>query len=214
MLARPTAFPIRLALIALAVLLIASSAFVGFVGSHDGFDWELASIFGTALGTTLLALATGWVAYSTRAEVRATQQLAKVARDDQVARDRPVVLVEWCHHEPGLGGGWLRFQLVNVGLGPALRLQVGAEYVPDARDEGGGEPKVERVTISALSPNERTVDAQLSVTYPAPNWGSLMDRRFRVTGTYEDRAGRGDYEIEQPIESEQRTTWRQGPPGA
>jgi hypothetical protein len=32
------------------------SALVGFLGSEEGFDWELAAVFGTALGTTLLAM--------------------------------------------------------------------------------------------------------------------------------------------------------------
>jgi hypothetical protein len=37
-----------------------------------------------------------------------------------------------------------------------------------------------------------------------------MNRQFRITGTYEDRAGRGDYEIEQPlIELTQLTFYRQ-----
>ena len=51
--------------------------------------WPI-SIFGTALGTTLLAGATGWLAWSTRSEVRATQQLAELTRRQQAASDRPV----------------------------------------------------------------------------------------------------------------------------
>jgi hypothetical protein len=67
---------------ALAAAVVALSAIVGFVGApHDErFSWELASIFGTALGTTLLAAATGWLAWSTRSEVRATQDLAELTR--------------------------------------------------------------------------------------------------------------------------------------
>jgi hypothetical protein len=93
-------------------LVVAFSVLVGFVGSHEtSFDWELASIFGTALGTTLLALATAWLAYSTRSEVRATQELAQLTREDQAARDRPVVMVELWNHEPGKVGGRLTVQL-------------------------------------------------------------------------------------------------------
>jgi hypothetical protein len=53
----------RLLLITAVVLVavFAASTIVGFVGApaHEQFGWEVASIFGTALGTTLLALATG-----------------------------------------------------------------------------------------------------------------------------------------------------------
>ena len=47
------------------------SILVGYVGPKPGFQWDLASIFGTALGTTLLAAATGALAYSTWTDMRA-----------------------------------------------------------------------------------------------------------------------------------------------
>ena len=64
-------------MLGLVGLTVAAFLLVGDLASrHEEFNWELASIFGTAVGTTLLALATGWLAYSTRSEVRATQKLA------------------------------------------------------------------------------------------------------------------------------------------
>jgi hypothetical protein len=63
----------------LAVVLaavIGLSALVGCVVTDDGFDWSLASVFGTALGTTLLALATFWLGFNTDQDVRASQDLA------------------------------------------------------------------------------------------------------------------------------------------
>ncbi len=55
---RPARVVAALAL-TLAVV-VGASTYVGFVGSHEeDFGWELAAIFGTALGTTLLAVATG-----------------------------------------------------------------------------------------------------------------------------------------------------------
>jgi hypothetical protein len=186
-------------------LVVASCVIVGYVGSpEERFDWELASIFGTAVGTTLLALATGWLAYSTRKEVRATQELAELTREDQVARDRPVVMVEGWNHEPGKVGGRLTVRLLNVGLGPAMRVRLSAEYVGDST---GQAPTIQEVIITAIPANEHAT-AELSMTYPAPDWGTLMTRQFRVTGTYEDRAGRAEYPLEQPIvELTQRTTW-------
>jgi hypothetical protein len=56
-------------LLALAAV-VGLSVLVGYVGAprHERFDWTLASVFGTALGTTLLALATGGLAWSTRSK--------------------------------------------------------------------------------------------------------------------------------------------------
>jgi hypothetical protein len=58
------------------------SVLVGFVGSEQGFGWELAAVFGTALGTTLLAVTTGLLALLTWRDVSAAQELAQLARDE------------------------------------------------------------------------------------------------------------------------------------
>jgi hypothetical protein len=159
----------RFSIALVALLVVALSVLVGFVGSpHSRFDWELAKLFGTALGTTLLALATGWLAYSTRSEVRATQELAALTREDQAARDRPVVMVELWNHDPGKVGGVLKIQLINVGLGPALRVRLGAMYV--GVDDGLPKPKIQEVTVTAIPPNDRA-EVELSVTYPCAGLG-------------------------------------------
>ena len=78
--------------VALAIV-FALSLVVGYFGSPDtSFDWELASVFGTAAGTTLLALATFLLALLTRTEVAATQRLAE-------AGERPFVMFQAV-------GGW------------------------------------------------------------------------------------------------------------
>jgi hypothetical protein len=58
------------------------SVVVGFVGSEHGFGWELAAVFGTALGTTLLAISTGLLALLTARDVSAAQELAQLTRDE------------------------------------------------------------------------------------------------------------------------------------
>ena len=72
---RPRAILVALALLGVVVGI---SAFVGFAAHGSGFDWDVASVFGTAVGTTLLALATGGLAYSTWQDVRASQRIAEV----------------------------------------------------------------------------------------------------------------------------------------
>jgi hypothetical protein len=79
------------AAIGLAIV-VGLSIVVGYAGPEPGFQWQLASLFGTALGTTLLAGATGALAYLTWNEVGATWELAKLTKHDQDERERPVVL--------------------------------------------------------------------------------------------------------------------------
>jgi hypothetical protein len=121
--------------VALGVVL-GLSVLVGFVGPKRGFQWELASIFGTALGTTLLAAATGALAYSTWSDVRATWRLAELTKRDQDERERPIVIQQRAVWRGGgeMGGrqeGPLEVSLRNVGLGPALRVEVTAAYVDE-----------------------------------------------------------------------------------
>jgi hypothetical protein len=77
------------------ILVIVGAAFflVGkFAARGEGFDWELASIFGTAVGTVLLAAATGFLAWVTRGEVVASRQELELSRSAFQASTRPILL--------------------------------------------------------------------------------------------------------------------------
>jgi hypothetical protein len=180
---RPVLVIAALALVAVVAL----SALVGFVGSpHTRFGWELASIFGTALGTTLLAAATGWLAWSTRSEVRATQRLAELTREQYAASERPVVLQRNASWNGTPENGYLAIDLLNVGLGPALRVRVSASYVghPD------WQPTIEpaSATIPAIEPNA-SPRIELPVRFPEPHKPEgVRGDGFRVVGTYLDRS--------------------------
>jgi hypothetical protein len=68
--ARPETYSDRDVLIGVVVagvFVFVISGLVGHFGAPSGSRWELTSILGTALGTTLLAGATGFLAYSTGA---------------------------------------------------------------------------------------------------------------------------------------------------
>ena len=80
------------AFVATALAILALSVIVGFAASDEGFGWEVASIFGTAVGTTLLALVTGLLAIGTWKDVRASQAMVELTRDEQYERIRPVVI--------------------------------------------------------------------------------------------------------------------------
>jgi hypothetical protein len=79
----------------IALVLVAAAAFylVGrFASRMAGFDWELASIFGTAVGTVLLALATGLLALLTRSEVIASRQELVLSRTALQGSTRPILV--------------------------------------------------------------------------------------------------------------------------
>jgi hypothetical protein len=73
-------------------IVVGLSILVGYLGPNKGFQWQLASVFGTAAGTTLLAAATGALAYSTRNDVRATWRLANISQAALDAQVQPVLV--------------------------------------------------------------------------------------------------------------------------
>lgn len=183
-----------LVMLALVGATVAAFWLVGDLASRDeGFDWELASVFGTAVGTTLLALATGWLAYSTRSEVRATQQLAELTGEGQAASDRPLVLlVGTSFNAPQQYEGVLEIVLRNTGLGPALRVRVKATYTGHSDWRPDTKESVVVPFIEAGA-EERT---QVYVRGPQPGpTGGIRGDSFNVSGTYWDRTLRN----EQPI---------------
>jgi hypothetical protein len=114
--------------ILIAIVLAPVGAVAGFIvvgwcfprDGVEGFDTELASIFGTAVGTVLLSLATGTLAWVTTRDVSATEKLAQTAAAEQRDRFRPMVI-----------GRVMRVSAIdvdvaveNVGPGPALGVLV------------------------------------------------------------------------------------------
>ena len=169
------------------------SVLVGYAAEGwDHFNWEVASIFGTALGTTALAAFTGALAFATSGDVRATWRLAELTQEDQEARQRPMVMALSTQLSFTDNRGYLQVQCLNVGLGPAIRLRIEARYDGPSLPEG--KPEVLREVIPALGVG-LTTNPQLLLRWPG---GEIAPDRtqaipvggFRVTATYEDRIGR------------------------
>jgi hypothetical protein len=180
------------ALVALVVV-FAASALVGFVGAPHGerFSWELASVFGTALGTTLLAAATGWLAWSTRSEVRATQDLAELTRAQQVASERPVVIAERSSFSGSPGSGLVEVTLRNAGLGPALRVRVSAKYT----GHEDWQPSIWQEIVPVIEPGSHE-GVRLQTSFPEPHQpGGVRDDAFTISGDYLDRSRENEYPI-------------------
>lgn len=176
----------RATLVALALLaaVVGISAGVGFAARGEGFDWGVASIFGTALGTTLLAVSTLALAYSTWQDVRASQQIAEVtgrslnlAEAEREERLRPAVLGtvrEVNLHPPPDVRPFMDILLHNVGGG----LRYAWRLSPNTRVAGWrSRPRLSQFYF--LEPRLRLVSILTRTSLRA----SLGPRTFASAGT-------------------------------
>jgi hypothetical protein len=191
-------------LVAAATITLGLSIAVGYAGPGKAFGWDLASVFGTAVGTTLLALATFWLSISTYQDVRASQQLAvlsteqlelsrdanELARSEQRERLDPAVIASSRGGASGGAASHLNVQVVNVGGGPAVRVEIGAVYgsADDPRKPDPAVGSVNRETIPYLAPGA-TFDIALNFNRTDVA-REISFERFRVVGSYLDRQGR------------------------
>jgi hypothetical protein len=121
-------------LLGLGVGCLVAAIIVGTLGAegatswnpHHNFDWTLAGVAGTALGTVALAGFTGALAYTTAIDVRATWESVRLGRLELENRDRPTLLVVNRGLEPVESSGeqatWFAV-IKNVGVVPALQVE-------------------------------------------------------------------------------------------
>jgi hypothetical protein len=190
----------RLALWIGALVLLSTSAatLLGFVGARHGisfrhFDWSLAAVAGTAIGTVVLAGFTGALAWTTSGDVRATIRLADATVEDQRARDRPIVVVRIVEVEhvtldpagrvtvPALHV-WVK----NVGLGPAIDLRLWPTY------KGTPTPEPEVIAVYEVGAESTRPLSLAGVEEPV---GGFQLDDFNVVGEANDRTGRGAHAV-------------------
>jgi hypothetical protein len=121
--------------LALFLLMIGAAVAVGFAARGRGFDWDVASVAGTAVGTSLLAVGTLALAYTTWQDVRASQRIAddtrrslQLAEEDRRDRLRPAVIGAATGLAGDAEGVFLSVEVHNIGGGAAMRVEVTAEY--------------------------------------------------------------------------------------
>jgi hypothetical protein len=86
--------------------------------------------------------------------------------------------------------GYFKGTLRNVGLGPALGVEVTAEYA----DADGNEPSsIDSVVFPAI-PSGEAQPFQLFVRFSELT-NEVRPDGFRLTGTFTDRSQQGSYEI-------------------
>jgi hypothetical protein len=175
-------------LLAVVLFVSATTGFLAEGWRHwDHFNGEVAAIVGTALGTTALAGFTGALAFTTSGDVRATWELADLTRSQQAAQERPIVIASNAEFSGSADAGRVSFDLVNVGLGPALRVRLllEHEHTPDMQWQ---------YELPALRGGE-SYDGSVSVQV-TPRPGGIGGGEFRVaSGTYLDRSRKNEYEV-------------------
>lgn len=201
--------------ILIAVAIVSGlSALVGWRAARadaHGFDWELAAIVGTALGTTLLAGVTGALAATTARDVQATQQLARQGQRREELEQRPMVMLfSFTYHAldleeqrsfiQGIGGdpniplmlGWndeLRVVLFNFGLGPAVDVRVRATY-----NDADHQPVIPEVVRPAIRPGG-TDEFTFRVNFVTDLPERIREDSFAIEGSYADRTGDRRYRV-------------------
>lgn len=177
-------------IVMLLVVVGGVSVLVGFAsaGWHD-FDWTVASVFGTALGTTALAGFTGALAYTTSGDVRATWELAGLTQKDMERRERPVLVQQDAGFNGSPRDGYVKVVLYNAGLGSALRVTVNVDY-QDA--EHPVHATVVRPAIRPEGTDEFKIPVQFAEPYPP---GGPRGDGFALSGTCWDTSLKNEYPI-------------------
>ena len=206
--------------VAAAVFLL--SAAVGYWATEAGkpYNWDVAAVFGTALGTVLLAAATGALAWKTSEDVRATWQLADLTRKDHENAERPILLVqgepEFVPRDPNMRmrheGAYLAvaYAIRNVGRGPALDIRIEGTWNVDGKPSDSVEILPVRIP-SILAGTTESRYPLLPARIPSlpvedrdhPSLHEWWNRagpnaRIHLRGTYTDRQGRPQPEFVWP----------------
>jgi hypothetical protein len=178
--------------------------------AHGAYPWDVAAGVATATGTILLAGTTGWLAYTTSSDVSATWESVRLTREDQAARELPVVVFDKVDRLPifethNPDGPWsfgVRVSLRNIGLGPALRVRISAELISplpivgDHRRFTSTVPLIEPGKVPEGDPDNLafgwiTPEPDRAKVEGAVNKWAV----FHVTGTFEDRRQRGGHVV-------------------
>jgi hypothetical protein len=164
-----------------------------WIGQHvsvdnGAFNWDLAALFGTAVGTTLLAYATGALALSTSQDVRETAKLAKLGEDDQQYRRSPLMLIENAEISvvTGSAKGAMELLLRNVGQGPMVVGNIGITY----SQQMSGTVTLDQVQrVSSFTPGEAR-RVRIFLEFAQVNSGDPNPADFVLSGAFNDSSGK------------------------
>jgi hypothetical protein len=154
-----------------------AAAWTGYLAKGEAFDWVVAATVGTAIGTTLLALATGGLAVVSFNELRTTRRLAEYQERDEKRKDKAWVLVQGADlmfpHKDSRGA-FAVVDVTNAGGGPAVNVVVDVALF-DSRADRAPSRVLLSYTITAIMPGG-TQPAQILCDPPLKLSDSEIDR--------------------------------------
>ena len=155
---------------------------------HETFDTEVAAIFGTAVGTTLLALVTGLLAIGTWKDVRASQAMVKL--DPRRARRTHTPRRDRRRRESDVHRAARRPAVQRVGEGGALERRRRPRRRTRGRRLLEGEGVRRHSDAEAGAPSGATGAAEDMFVDVVMKGDMLMsdfdEKLLEVTGTYRD----------------------------
>lgn len=150
-------------------LVIGFSAWVGSTQTHEGSSgWELFALVLTGLGTTLLAGVTGFLAYETRLDVRASRSTAETATRQLQLSVRPLLVTTGVSVARDGDSASVMVAFLSIGQGAAVVPMNG--QMRNGRVEDTPEP-----AYRDGSPDKRVVipDEFLQVSFEGLSWPPL-----------------------------------------
>ena len=145
-------------IVALIAVALASSTIIliGFHANPPAFDWSAAVDTGTAVGTTMLALSTVWLALEARNERNHTLRLVAIQERDEARKDEAWIsvrsaLIVYKPGSSGPNGAIVEVELVNAGHGPAINISASLE-VWGSRQPGSGRSVIGVKTVPLIMP--------------------------------------------------------------
>jgi len=145
-------------MVGLSALAVAFVAVVvaGYMANPPGFDWSVAAETGTTVGTTLLAIATVWLALEARGERQHTRRLVDLQERDEARKDQAWIfvrraLVHFPYGQSNPRDAIAEVEIVNAGQGPAIEVSA-ALAVWGERRQGSGKANVGVKTVPLVMP--------------------------------------------------------------
>jgi hypothetical protein len=107
---------------------------------------------------------------------------------EQRVRQQPTVIGSQAGGRTSGGINQLNAELINVGAGPAVRIEVMARYQDAGRPfrDDPAVPRIRGTTLSYLAPGDREI---VSMTFNVQDGASIDFDRFQIKGRYLDRRG-------------------------
>jgi hypothetical protein len=179
---------VGLSALAFAILVI---CVVGYLANPPGFDWSVAVDAGTAVGTTLLALATVWLALEARSEREHTRKLVELQEQDETRKDQAWVfvrraLVYFPEGRSNPRRAIAEVEVVNAGHGPAVEVGIALSVRGDTKP-GSGKTNIGIETIPLMMPMSTELIRITPIKGSQPHFKEDVSKLICIDVQYRDK---------------------------